>query len=226
MWPYNRGDLHNLWWPYGIFPKLSRSLTKCSEIYPNIFSSSQNKLNHIFKIFRPLHYPPLKISLVPETKIKHTSQKDHSREVAMLKSQNLAPRRGSPRLCNREALSKNNGKDMASGACKTLRSTSKDNSYSNHISSTHHTHTKHTSNSHIITHTKHNSNTTPPHIIHNQCTHINQETLQAFSRKRNTTFIHVTRPYLWKAELDDHPPLLSAIVLVGGVKQLRVPLSL
>ena len=63
-----------------------------------------------YKIFRPLHHPPLKISLVPETKTKHTTQQDHRREVGMLKSQNLDPRRSSPRTCNRErrptALSK------------------------------------------------------------------------------------------------------------------------
>ena len=39
---------------YGIFLKLSRSLTKRSGIYPNIFKSSQNKLNQYYKFFRPL----------------------------------------------------------------------------------------------------------------------------------------------------------------------------
>ena len=77
-------------------------LTEYSGIYLNIFNSSQNKLNQTFKIFRPLHHPPLKISLVPETKTKHTTPKDHRREVAMLKTQNLDPRQGSPSMFNRE----------------------------------------------------------------------------------------------------------------------------
>ena len=82
----------------GFFPELSRSLMKRSRIYPNIFSSSQNKLKQTYKIFRPLHHPPLKISLVPETKTKHTTQTDHRGEVAMLKAQNLDPRQGSPSM--------------------------------------------------------------------------------------------------------------------------------
>ena len=45
-------------------PGISRTFLKAPKIM----------LNH-FKIFRPLHHPPLKTSLVPETKTKHHTTK-------------------------------------------------------------------------------------------------------------------------------------------------------
>ena len=91
-------------------------LTKCSGIYPNIFKSSQNKLKQIFKIFRPLHHPPLKTSLVPETKTKHTARITKER-WAMPTSQNLVPRQGSPRSIQlRNQFQRKSQNEMAMGS--------------------------------------------------------------------------------------------------------------
>ena len=84
----------------GFFQNYPDHFWRRSGIYPNISSSSQNKFKQIYKISRPLHHPPLKISLVPETKTKHTTH-NHRGEVEDAKSLYLVPCRSSPSTFNR-----------------------------------------------------------------------------------------------------------------------------